>query len=42
MNERDDQPSLLSMVALVAVVVATVILVFFAIGYVLGRVFLGG
>lgn len=38
MNE--DGPSVLSMVVGVAVVVATVILVFFAIGYLLGRVFL--
>lgn len=38
MNE--DGPSVLSMVVGVAVVVATVILLFFAIGYVLGRVFL--
>ena len=38
MNE--DGPSVLSMVVGVAVVVATVILLFFAIGYVLGRMFL--
>ena len=38
MNE--DGPTVLSMVVGVAVVVATVILLFFAIGYVLGRVFL--
>lgn len=38
MNE--DGPSVLRMVVAVAVVVATVILVFFAIGYGLGRVFL--
>ena len=38
MNDRG--PSLLAMVALVAVVVALVILVFFAIGYALGRAFL--
>ena len=36
----DDQPSFLSMVGLVALVVAVVILVFFGIGYVFGRVFL--
>lgn len=38
MNE--DGPSVLRMIAAVAVVVASVILLFFAIGYVLGRVFL--
>jgi preprotein translocase subunit SecE len=37
---RDDGPSVLAMVALVAVVVALTILVFFAIGYVFGRAFL--
>ncbi len=36
----DDQPSFLSMVGLVALVVAVVILVFFGVGYVFGRVFL--
>lgn len=35
-----DGPSFLTMIGLVAVVVAAVILVFFAIGYLLGRVFL--
>jgi type IV secretory pathway VirB2 component (pilin) len=35
-----DQPSFLSMVGLVALVVAVVILVFFGIGYLFGRVFL--
>ena len=39
MNDRD-QPSVLAMVALVAVVVALVILVFFALGYAFGRAFL--
>ena len=38
MNERG--PSVLAMVALVAVVVALVILVFFGIGYAFGRAFL--
>ena len=38
MNDRG--PSVLAMVGLVAVVVALVILVFFAIGYLLGRAFL--
>jgi hypothetical protein len=37
---HDDGPSFLSMIALVAIVVATVILVFFGIGYALGRIFL--
>ncbi|MEA2291870.1 MAG: hypothetical protein QOF17_890 [Solirubrobacteraceae bacterium] len=38
MNDRG--PSVLAMIALVAVVVALVILVFFWIGYGLGRAFL--
>ena len=38
MNE--DGPSVLAMVALVAMIVAVVILVFFGIGYALGRAFL--
>lgn len=37
---RREQPSLLRMMALVAVTVAAVILVFFAIGYAFGRLFL--
>ena len=36
----DDSPSVLTMVAIVAVIVAVVILVFFAAGYVFGRLFL--
>ena len=36
----EDGPSIITMVALVAVLVATVILVFFGIGYALGRLFL--
>ncbi len=40
MNDRDDQPSFLSMIALVALIVAVVILVFFGIGYLFGRAFL--
>jgi type IV secretory pathway VirB2 component (pilin) len=40
MNEHDDQPSFLTMIGLVAVIVAVVILVFFGIGYLFGRVFL--
>jgi hypothetical protein len=39
-NERDDHPSFLTLVGLVALLVAVVILVFFGIGYLLGRVFL--
>lgn len=35
-----DGPSVLSMIVAVAVVVATVILVFFAAGYAVGRIFL--
>ena len=37
---NDGGPSVLQMVALVAVVVALVILVFFALGYGFGRMFL--
>jgi hypothetical protein len=36
----DKDPSLLSIIGLVAFVVAAVILVFFAIGYLFGRLFL--
>jgi hypothetical protein len=36
----DDGPSILAMVGLVAVLVAAVILVFFGIGYALGRMLL--
>lgn len=36
----DDGPSVRTMIAIVAVVVAAVILVFFAIGYLLGRILL--
>jgi hypothetical protein len=39
-NEEHDDPSLLEMMGLVAIVVAVVILVFFALGYVFGRLFL--
>jgi type IV secretory pathway VirB2 component (pilin) len=39
-NEHDDQPSFLTMIGLVALIVAVVILVFFGIGYVFGRLFL--
>ena len=36
----EEGPSILTMVGVVAVVVAAVILVFFGVGYVLGRIFL--
>jgi hypothetical protein len=36
----DHGPSFLAMIGLVALVVATVILVFFGVGYLLGRIFL--
>ena len=39
MNDTE-QPSFLKMIGLVAMVVALVILVFFGIGYLFGRVFL--
>lgn len=39
MNE-DEHPSILTMIGLVALSVAVVILVFFGIGYVFGRLFL--
>jgi hypothetical protein len=38
MDERS--PSFLAMIGIVAVVVALVILVFFGVGYMLGRIFL--
>ncbi len=37
---NDDSPGFLMMIGFVALVVATVILVFFGIGYALGRLFL--
>lgn len=40
MNESDEQPRFLKVVGLVALLVAVVILVFFGVGYLLGRVFL--
>ena len=40
MNDQDDNPSWLTMIGLVALIVAIVILVFFGIGYLFGRVFL--
>jgi preprotein translocase subunit SecE len=39
-NEPEKQPRLLAMMALVAVVVAVVILLFFGIGYLFGRAYL--
>ena len=36
----EDGPSVLAMIAVVAVIVAVVILVFFAAGYLFGRLFL--
>ncbi len=39
MNE-DDQPSFLTMIGLVALIVAVVVLVFFGVGYLFGRAFL--
>jgi hypothetical protein len=36
----EDGPSVLAMVAAVAIIVALVILVFFALGYAFGRIFL--
>lgn len=38
--DESEGPSFIAMIALVAVVVATVILVFFGVGYFLGRLFL--
>jgi hypothetical protein len=39
-NDQDDNPSFLTMIGLVALIVAVVILVFFGIGYLFGRAFL--
>ncbi len=36
----EEGPSVIALIALVAMIVALVILVFFGIGYVLGRIFL--
>jgi preprotein translocase subunit SecE len=38
--EPGEQPSFLTMIGIVALVVAVVILVFFGIGYLFGRLFL--
>ena len=40
MNGPDDQPRFLTMIGLVALIVAVVILIFFGIGYLIGRAFL--
>ncbi len=40
MNDEREQPTVLSMMALVAIIVAVVILVFFGLGYLFGRLFL--
>jgi hypothetical protein len=39
-NDQDDNPSFVTMIGLVALIVAVVILVFFGVGYLFGRVFL--
>jgi hypothetical protein len=39
-NDEREDPGFLKMIALVALVVAVVILVFFGLGYLFGRVFL--
>jgi hypothetical protein len=39
-NDEPEDPGFLKMIGLVALVVAVVILVFFGIGYLFGRVFL--
>jgi hypothetical protein len=41
-NDRDDHPSFFKMIGAVALGVAVTILIFFAIGYGFGRLFLGG
>lgn len=40
MNPQREEPGFLTMIGLVALVVAVVILVFFGIGYLFGRAFL--
>ncbi len=40
MNDAEDKPGFLGMIGAVALIVALVILIFFGIGYLLGRVFL--
>jgi type IV secretory pathway VirB2 component (pilin) len=39
-DDGDEQPSFLAIIGLVALIVAVVILVFFGIGYLFGRIFL--
>jgi hypothetical protein len=39
-NDEREDPGFLKMIALVALVVAVVILVFFGLGYLFGRVFI--
>jgi type IV secretory pathway VirB2 component (pilin) len=39
-DEQEEHPSFLTMIGLVALIVAVVILVFFGIGYLFGRLFL--
>jgi type IV secretory pathway VirB2 component (pilin) len=39
-NARDRQPGALTLIGLVALIVAVVILIFFGIGYLFGRLFL--
>jgi hypothetical protein len=39
-NDYDEPPSFLTMIGLVALIVAVVILVFFGVGYLFGRLFL--
>ena len=40
MNDPRDHPSFLKMMGLVAISVAVTILIFFGVGYLLGRIFL--
>lgn len=40
MNDHDEQPRFLPIIGLLALIVAVVILVFFGLGYLLGRLFL--
>lgn len=40
MNDDTETPSALTMIAIVAIVVAVTILVFFGLGYLFGRLFL--
>ncbi len=40
MNKHDEEPTFLTMIGLVALIVAVWILLFFGVGYLFGRVFL--